>query len=139
MSDTEKCARCGEEGYDRRTLWMACFYAMQELGVPFEEATLFAANLEELEPAKDATKIEAFGQSFTIAPGRVRCSGELEPRKLFTIRVCKDCRADWLTAIKRWFETKIPLPGTGTGVYIRDNGTARELTPEEIRERWPNS
>lgn len=34
----EKCQRCGDEGYDRRTLWMSCFYLMSELGLPFEEA-----------------------------------------------------------------------------------------------------
>ena len=32
----EKCQRCGEYGYDRRTLWHACFYQMQELGLPFK-------------------------------------------------------------------------------------------------------
>lgn len=31
----EKCVRCGDIGEDRRTLWMACFYAMEELGIPF--------------------------------------------------------------------------------------------------------
>ncbi|MBE3120164.1 MAG: hypothetical protein IMZ50_15600 [Candidatus Atribacteria bacterium] len=33
----EQCQRCGEIGDDRRTLWMACFYQMQELGLPFKE------------------------------------------------------------------------------------------------------
>ena len=33
----EKCQRCGEVGVDRRTLWMACFYEMRELGINFSE------------------------------------------------------------------------------------------------------
>lgn len=34
---SEKCQRCGDEEEDRRTLWMACFYAMEELEIPFEK------------------------------------------------------------------------------------------------------
>jgi hypothetical protein len=39
----ERCMRCGEEGEDRRTLWMACFYEMKELGIPFMEQFLILA------------------------------------------------------------------------------------------------
>lgn len=38
--ETEKCQRCGAVGQDRRTLWMACFYQMDELGLPFGEKTM---------------------------------------------------------------------------------------------------
>ena len=34
---SEKCQRCGEDGDDRRTLWMACLYQMDELDLPFKE------------------------------------------------------------------------------------------------------
>jgi len=34
----ELCQRCGASGYDRRTLWMACLYEMDELGLPFVHA-----------------------------------------------------------------------------------------------------
>ena len=37
MSEPEPCQRCGEVDHDRRTLWMACFYEMKELGLPFLE------------------------------------------------------------------------------------------------------
>lgn len=33
---SETCQRCGDDGDDRRTLWMACLYEMNELGLPFE-------------------------------------------------------------------------------------------------------
>ena len=36
----EKCQRCGEDGEDRRTLWMACFYEMGELGIPLEQVAI---------------------------------------------------------------------------------------------------
>lgn len=39
MKDTmneETCQRCGEQGPDLRTLWMACLYEMSEIGLPFE-------------------------------------------------------------------------------------------------------
>jgi hypothetical protein len=35
-----QCDRCGEIGEDRRTLWMACFYAMDELPVEFTVQTI---------------------------------------------------------------------------------------------------
>lgn len=71
----EKCDRCGIIGSDRRTLWMACFYAMDELGVPFKEQALY-----------DGIAHETLG-----------------PRHFFTLRVCKGCRGDWLQAIRTWF------------------------------------
>lgn len=33
----EICQKCKEPGHDRRTLWMACFYEMSELGLPLEQ------------------------------------------------------------------------------------------------------
>ena len=32
----EECQRCKEVGEDRRTLWMCCFYDMDEIGLPFK-------------------------------------------------------------------------------------------------------
>jgi hypothetical protein len=35
------CVRCGvTDDPDLRTLWMACFYAMEELAIPFEDTKL---------------------------------------------------------------------------------------------------
>ena len=33
----EECDCCGLVGRDRRTLWMGCGYAMEELGIPFKQ------------------------------------------------------------------------------------------------------
>jgi hypothetical protein len=74
----EKCARCGLEGQDRRTLWMACFYEMRELGIPFDQVAV------SVEPP--------------------RGEGSAYPVKIFTMRVCKGCRSEWMLAIKAWFQ-----------------------------------
>ena len=96
----ETCQRCGENDYDRRTLWMACLYNMNELSIPFEN--------------KD---IET----------------EHGTRNFYTLRVCKDCRADWMQAIKKWFDEKFTMPktGCGSGIFIRRNGSLVEVTEEE--------
>jgi hypothetical protein len=136
MSD-EKCARCGEEGEDRRTLQMACFYAMEELGIPFSRTTLFSAKTEDLEEVKPPITVDAgvLKGFLVLESGTVRSSGELHPQQLYTLRVCKDCRADWMTSIETWFKGPRPLRlGPGTGVWIRENGTNREATPEEVAD-----
>lgn len=71
----EVCVRCKNEDDDHTTLWMACFYEMMELGLPFEKDKLF----ETSDPRED-------GVNF------------------YTLRVCKDCRSQWMKAIKNWFE-----------------------------------
>lgn len=37
----EKCQRCGDDGPDLRTLWMACLYDMSEMGLPFAQREKF--------------------------------------------------------------------------------------------------
>lgn len=101
----EVCQRCGDEDYDRRTLWMACLYAMDELGLPFEQVSL---------------------------------SDSGRPARFFTLRVCKDCRADWMAAIKLWFEEMPRIKtGCGSGIFVRENGALVELTEEEWYRRNP--
>lgn len=137
MSDG-KCARCGEpDDGDLRTLWMACFYAMEELGIPFEKEVLFHADTQDLEMAKPPVTFESkiSEDKIVLQSGTVRSSGELDPQQLYTLRVCKDCRADWMAAIQGWFKAPKPArEGSGTGVWIRDHGTNREATPEEVEE-----
>lgn len=149
MSDTEQCDRCKSEGHDRRTLWMACFYDMKELGLPFKEKVLFHANLEELTKVKDAMKIDLQGgQSLVLAAGTVRSSGELTPHGIYTLRVCKRCRGEWLGAIQKWFkeapegedhDSVEPQEESsiGTGIFVRENGALREVTEEEWYEKNP--
>ena len=58
---------------------------------------------------------------------------------LYEMRVCKDCRADWLKAIKDWFD-EIPsnVEEVGSGIFVRELGGIRELTKEQYQERFGN-
>ncbi len=96
----EICQRCGDKDYDRRTLWMKCFYEMSELGVPFDIVD--------------------------------------RDDRFYTLRVCKDCRADWMTAIKNWFNEKPVRESCGSGIFVRRNGATVEITEEEWREENPD-
>jgi hypothetical protein len=105
----KQCAKCKVEEYDLRTLWMASFYAMEELNIPFE--------IEELFETSDQ-----------------RENGIL----FYTLSVCKNCRADWMRSIQYWFNTDMPRESCGSGIYVRDFGSNREVTLEEYREKYDN-
>lgn len=34
---------------------------------------------------------------------------------------------------------KTPIKMRGTGVFVRDGGRTRELTPDEVLDKWPNA
>jgi hypothetical protein len=141
----ETCARCGEPGEDRRTLWMACLYEMKELGLPFEEVSLPVAPHEAVtktvtpEPysvtsySADGPPVTNHG-TFDRTHHRVEQPTEVSLRHFYTLRVCKSCRADWMGAIKGWFGAPTPTrQPTGTGVFIRRNGDTVEATEDEVR------
>ncbi len=90
---SEICQRCKGFGSDRRTLWMACFYEMKELGLPFEK--LFIAE-----------------------------------RDFYTLRVCKSCRADWMSSIREWFNAPI-IAEPEEGIPTRELGATR-MKPDEV-------
>lgn len=126
----EKCARCGEVGEDRRTLWMACFYAMEELDIPFEQRTL--ANIQE--GPKPAGAIG--GRELKFPDG---LEMTMYDQHMYTLRVCKACRADWMEFIRKWWLVRYDgmhdKKSTGTGVFVRRNGINVELTEDEV-EQW---
>ena len=145
---SEKCDRCGCVGEDRRTLWHACFYAMEELKIPFEEKILFHAKVEELEKAADPVSINlSDGKKINIQAGRVRCSGELTPHTLYCLRVCKRCRGEWLETIRTWFfavpegidhDADVSVDeDVNSGIFIRENGAIKEISREEWDRRNP--
>ena len=113
---------------------MACFYAMEELDIPFEEVVLLKGNLEELEKADEPVTAEVGEKKITLQSGTVRSNGKLQPIKLYTLRVCKDCRADWMQAIQDWYAAGPKQRRTGTGVWLREKGSNREATPEEVEQ-----
>jgi hypothetical protein len=61
-------------------------------------------------------------------------------RRFFTLRVCKQCRAEWLIAIECWFKTsKVEHKPCGSGIYIREFGSIREISDEEWYSRRPDT
>jgi hypothetical protein len=139
----ERCDRCGSAGQDRRTLHLAGFYALEELEIPFGREVLFDARLEDLETATGQVMVpeHVTGNQprICLAPGRVRCRGELTPLQLYTLRVCKRCRAEWLASLQAWFraaptgqdhdaDERRP-PEVNSGIFIR------EITREEWDQR----
>lgn len=108
---TEICQRCKEVDEDRRTLWMACLYEMNELKLPFS-----------MEIIPDARPRGAYAN---------------EKHHFYTLRVCKNCRADWMISIKDWFNAPVQKEEScGSGIFIRSNGVTREMTLEEWEKRF---
>lgn len=58
--------------------------------------------------------------------------------RFYTLRVCKECRADWMSAIKDWFAHPPIRQSCGSGIFIRENGGIREITEEEWHKRHPD-
>jgi hypothetical protein len=112
---------------------MACFYEMNELGIPLEQVQLDGTMADKIGVKKlKFGKIEYDSPEF----GEPENCGK---RQFYTMRVCKDCRADWMEAIKNWYdekETPSKINTTGTGVFVRKLGKIYELTEEEVKERW---
>lgn len=125
-----KCQKCGVLDPDVRTLWMACFYAMEELGIPFEQVQ-YAGEIRKQSGVKDGpfpnSKIPVFKKD-----------GEVDQHNFYRLVVCKDCRADWMNAIKGWFnDLKMITEGCGSGIFVRENGRNIEITREEWDRRNP--
>lgn len=124
----ETCQRCGDEGEDLRTLWMACFYAMRELGLPFEEVAVDGRLVNKI----GADKHQLFEGGPSIeTPLWSKPKGKKDLRQFYTLRVCKDCRADWMSSIKSWFVNVPKREGCGSGIFVRKNGAVVEITEEE--------
>lgn len=138
-TEGEKCARCGDVGEDRRTLWMACLYDMSELKVPFEQL-LIRGTVHE----KVGEKELQFGppvpeeERHRYPVHRIPVYSEAPKYEkandypFFKLKVCKGCRADWMAAIKHWFnEEPAPGAGCGSGIWVREHGVTKEISERE--------
>jgi hypothetical protein len=120
---------------------MACFYDLGELSIPLEGELVFAAEDDaQFEQTREPTVMDLPGpidKRVVVGTGRVKTDAELIPQQQYTVRVCKDCRADWMMFQEMWWNTRFSgkSEGTGTGVFVRKHGTNVELTPEEV-EQW---
>lgn len=135
----ERCVRCGEEGEDRRTLRMDCFYDMKELGIPFENEMIFKPensvenDVDHYEVVQNPKEVELpGGQRIVIGSAIITTTARLRTGGLYTLRVCKECRGEWLAAISDWFKKPKPeADSCGSGIFVRRNGATVEITEEE--------
>lgn len=126
----EKCDRCGQEGEDRRTIWMSCFYALDELDIPPLEKVRIIGSVQ----PKVGTEVIGMTEFTKFSES----DGKKISLVFFRLRVCKACRADWLQAIEAWFNRPLTeRPSCGSGIFIRDCGALREITEEEWYARNP--
>jgi hypothetical protein len=126
---TDKCQRCGEVGEDRRMLWMACFYEMGELGIPFEKRPAFT-NREPREPGM-AFPTTSVDERITFnARGDQVASGQYTHNEMYTLLVCKECRGSWMGHIRQWFENVVKTE-VHSGIFIRRDGRNLEISEEE--------
>ena len=125
---SEPCKRCGEVDDDRRTLWMACFYDMTELGLPLEQV----AYKDALYAKKIGTRKESM-LGMKVAIYETQGDSKRVERAFYTMRVCKNCRADWLEAIRAWFNAKPTDPDAcGSDFYTRELGATRMAPPDDL-------
>lgn len=115
----EQCQVCNETGYDRRTLFMSCFYDMSELGLPFDTIELDNRQFFTLRVCKGcrAKWMQVISDWFN-APRRMnRPSGTY----------CSICNVhnQYCAHIKPPSPTSI-----GTGIFVRKLGVAQELRIE---------
>jgi hypothetical protein len=140
LTEVEVCDRCKEplEG-DGRTLWMACFYAMSELEVPFKEVPVFHVHdLNTLSMVKEPTVLGLKdGTKINLGGAELKCSGTLHANSMYTLRVCKECRATWMNTIEKWFNSVKQPRNVGSGIFVRIKGTTVEVTEEEYEEMYP--
>jgi hypothetical protein len=135
MSD--RCDRCGEVGEDRRTLWMACLYDMLELNIPFTQRAILGVLMKHVRD-KELVRFVVRVPEFEPVDG-----DEPKQRNFFTLVVCKDCRGEWMAAIRAWFlepkarhepddEHNIPIRRLGRTVFVSRAEWERLQKPEEV-------
>lgn len=103
----EKCQRCSEVDEERRTLWMSCFYEMDELNIPFKH--------EDIRPPE----YENDRRFYTLRTCK-SCRGAW----LAAIQ-------SWFNNIKE------PKESCGSGIFVREFGDTVEITEEEWQRLAP--
>jgi hypothetical protein len=105
----EECQRCHEVGEDRRTISMACFYDMDELGLPFKQE-LMKSELN-----------DQHRKLYTIMVCK-QCRGSW-----------METQANWFHGVDA------PEESCGSGIFIREYGDVKEITEEEWNDRIKNN
>jgi len=58
-------------------------------------------------------------------------------QNFYSLRVCKNCRATWMIAIRRWFNEPQHQQEVGSGIFVRRMGANVEVSEEEWRRENP--
>ena len=100
---------------------------MNELDVPFEQVRVTGHISKQIGSKMLETirrEIPVFDQKPPV--------GEARKFNFFTLRVCKECRADWMSAIECWFKA-VPkkTESCGSGIFVRLHGINVEISLEE--------
>lgn len=143
FENRDRCQRCGkDEDPDCRTLWHSCFYAMEELGVPFAQGKVVGkwhpyVGDEELSFGLPTPEGQPKPPMLTVPQYSTEPSQGVES-SFYTLRVCKSCRSDWMQSIKRWFNEAPAQPQQrcGSGIFVREFGKVVEITEEEWQRRY---
>lgn len=152
----EVCPVCKREMEDMRHVGVECFYQVDEIVPQMEPKPIFV-EVDANTAIWGTTRMYPAGTrdhhtSVSTGPHSSRIDIEQLPidpirlmeNKVFSMRCCKDCRADFLSALKDWadgvsqarmrrlvHEAEMAIEDNHTGAFVRDNGTIRELTEDE--------
>lgn len=125
---TERCQRCGGHGEDRRTLWLACFYALEETGLPLEQVQIVGGVADKI---GEHTIIESTGGIPAVKAPDFGEPGPSGKHRFYRLRICKNCRADFMAALRAWFKERHARESCGSGIFVRRDGATVEVTEEE--------
>ena len=56
---------------------------------------------------------------------------------MYSLDICKDCRASWLDTLQRWFLSAEVKETIGSGIFVRRGGATVEITRAEWDQMHP--
>ena len=123
---------------------MRCFYEMDELKIGLQkEKRWFIGESDVIEHMEDklytSRTTDSWGNvteksgTFTHRTYTAKDGAKIDWDTIYTMRVCKQCRGDWMQAIKIWFHNPPPMnrESCGSGIFVRREGRSVEITREE--------
>jgi hypothetical protein len=129
MNDSNACIRCGVEDEDLRTLFMSCFYTMEEIReVPFSRVLVKNAFLHDHQSDRPSELFS--GLNVPVFTDTAKNTEPME-RIFYTLRVCKKCRASWMRSIRNWYLSSDKEESPNTGIFVRSLGSLEEISEDE--------
>ena len=118
-----QCDKCKENGEDRRVLWMSCLYDMTELDMPLG-TTRFQGTVAKKNGEKRVSE-NIFNNTYSDNKAEIS-------KDFYTLTLCKACRAEWMLAVQKWFNTpRVQEESPRSGIFVRELGYTKEISEEE--------